>query len=203
MIGRVQPAVAGRQQHVEHHLLGDRVADLHGAAGERFAFVRQLGAGERRAVNAVAARAAADGDDQIAGLRLLERLVARNQPDVAAEDQRIAEVAVVEVHRAVDRGNAHAVAVVAHARDDAAASRAADAARPAAARPTACRAGRSRTRRCCRRLGAQARAEDVADHAAEARVRAAVRLEGRRMIVRLDLEATLNSSSNRTTPALS
>ena len=67
------------------------------------------------------------------GLRLLERLVARNQPDVAAVDQRIAEIARIEVDRAVDRGNAHPVAVVAHAGDDALASRAADAARPAAA----------------------------------------------------------------------
>ena len=30
--GGVQPAVAGGQQHVEHHLLGDGVADLHRAA---------------------------------------------------------------------------------------------------------------------------------------------------------------------------
>ena len=34
--GVIQPAVAGLQQHVEHHLLGDRVADLHGPARERF-----------------------------------------------------------------------------------------------------------------------------------------------------------------------
>ena len=66
----IQPFVAGRQQHVEHHLLGDRVADLHRAAADLLAFVRQLGAGKRRPVNAVAARAAADGHDQIARLRL-------------------------------------------------------------------------------------------------------------------------------------
>ena len=32
--GVVQAAVAGGQQHVQHHLLGDRVADLHRAAGD-------------------------------------------------------------------------------------------------------------------------------------------------------------------------
>ena len=95
--------------------------------------LRQFGRAERGAVNAVAAGAAADGHDQVAGLRLLERLVARDQADVAAVDQRVAQVARVEVDRAVDGGNAHPVAVVAHAGDDALASRAADAARRAAA----------------------------------------------------------------------
>ena len=75
--GVVQAAIAGLQQHVEHHLFGDGVADLHGAAGERFAFAGQFGGGERRAVDAVAAGSAADGDDQVAGLRLLERFVDR------------------------------------------------------------------------------------------------------------------------------
>ena len=59
-----QPSIAGLEQHIEHHLFGDRVADLHRAAASLFAFVRQFDARKRRAVNAIAARAAADGHDR-------------------------------------------------------------------------------------------------------------------------------------------
>ena len=83
------------------------------------ALAGQFGGAEGGAVDAVAAGPPADGHDQVARLRMLERLVARDQADVAAVDQRIAEVAAVEVDGAVDRGDAHAVAVVAHAGDDA------------------------------------------------------------------------------------
>ena len=58
--------VAGLQQHVGQHFFGDGIADLHGPAGERFAFVRQLGRGKRRTVDAVASCPSADGHDQIA-----------------------------------------------------------------------------------------------------------------------------------------
>ena len=53
-------------------------------------------------------------------------------PTLPQIHQRIAEIARVEVDRAVDGGNAHPVAVIAHAGDHALASRAADAARPRA-----------------------------------------------------------------------
>ncbi|OPZ60815.1 MAG: hypothetical protein BWY87_00246 [Deltaproteobacteria bacterium ADurb.Bin510] len=62
--GAVEALVAGAQQKVEHLLLGDRVADLHGA--DRRAFVQLFG-GEGRAVDAVLADAAAGHDDLVAG----------------------------------------------------------------------------------------------------------------------------------------
>ncbi len=131
----IQPAVAGGQQHVEHHLLGDRVADLHGAAGERLRSRWSV----RRELNVAPWMPSRPVRPPTATIRspgcgCFERLVARDQPDVAAVDQRIAQVARVEVDRAVDGGDAHPVAVVAHAGDDALASRGADAARPAASR---------------------------------------------------------------------
>ena len=58
--------------------------------------------GKRRPVDAVAAGAAADGHDQVAGLRLLAAAVHRDQADGAAEDQRIGEVALVEADGPVD-----------------------------------------------------------------------------------------------------
>ena len=71
-------------------------------------------------MNAVATGATADGYDQIIRLRFLERFFSRQEADITAEDERIAEVALVEVDRAIHRGNAHAVAVVAHPGNDAA-----------------------------------------------------------------------------------
>ena len=118
-MAREQAAVAGLQQHVEHLLFGDGVADLHGAAADLFRFGGQLKRREGGAVDAVASGAAADGHDEIAGVRLLVAAVNRNQADGAAEDERVGQVALVEADGAVDGGDAHAVAVIAHAGDHA------------------------------------------------------------------------------------
>ena len=69
-------------------------------------------------MNAVAPRAASHRDDEVAGMDLLLDLADRNHRGRAAIDQRVAEVSLVEEDRTVHRGDAHAVAVVAHARDD-------------------------------------------------------------------------------------
>ena len=69
-------------------------------------------------MNAIAPRAPAEHDDAVARLRIAEAELARDQADTAAVNQRIAEIAVVEVDSPVDSGDAHAVAVVAHAGDD-------------------------------------------------------------------------------------
>ncbi len=184
----IQPPVAGREDHVEQHLFGDRIADLHGAAREAFALVGQLGRAERGAVDAVAARASADGHDIVVGLRLLERLVTGNQPHGTAIDQRIAEIALVEVDRAVDGGNAHAVAVVAHSGHHALhdAARVQRAGRHVLGR----RLGRGKAKHVgvANRPRAKSGAERIANHAAHARVGPAVGFQRRRMVVGLDLE---------------
>ena len=112
-------------------------------------------------------------------------------PTVPQNTSGLARYALVEEDRAVDGGNAHAVAVVAHAGDDAAAS-------PAAGASTPWRqllrrrspAGRSRTHRCCR---SASRASPVPSRSRmtppKPGVRPAVRLDGRGVVVRLDLEA--------------
>ena len=184
-----KPAVAGLQQHVEHFLLGDGVADLHRAAADLFRFGGQLDRGKRRPVDAVAPGAAADRDDQVAGLRFLVTAVHRDQADGAAINQRIGQVALVETDRPVDGGNAHAVAVIADAGDDALHDRLRmqDAGRQGLRR----RVGRGETKDVgvADRLGAQAGAQRIADDAAQAGVGAAVGFDRRRMVVRLDLEA--------------
>ena len=187
----VEALVAGLQHHVHHHLLGDGVADLDGSARDRFTFVSQLGGRERRAVNAVASRAASHRDDEVAGMDLLLDLADRDHRGRAAIDQRVTEVSLVEEHRPVDGRDAHAVAVVAHARDDALhhGLRVQSPRRQRIER----RVGRSETEdvRVENRPGPETRAEWIADHAAEARVGTAIRFDGRRMVVRFDLEADM------------
>ena len=90
--GGEEAAVAGREDHVGHLLLSDGVADLHGMREFVGVRVGQFSAGKRRAVNPVAPGAAADQHHRVARLRLLVDLVARNEPNAAAEHQRIAEV---------------------------------------------------------------------------------------------------------------
>src|SRR5437879_3745703 len=70
-------------------------------------------------MNAVASGAPAYRDDKVARLRLLAAAVYRNQPHRAAEDERVAEITLVEADGAIDGGDAHAVAVVAHSGHDA------------------------------------------------------------------------------------
>ena len=185
---RVQPSIAGGQEHVQDHLLRDGVADLHRAAGNGLALAVQFGGAERGAVDAIAAGTSADGHDHVAGPGFLERHAAGNQPQVSAEDQRIAQVAGIEIDSPIDRGNAHTVAVVAHARDDTLGH--APRMEHAGRYLVQWRVGRGEAEdvRIADRLGAHAGAHRVADHAADARIGPAVGLQGRRVIVRFHLE---------------
>ncbi len=70
-------------------------------------------------MNAVAAGSSADGHDQVAHLRRLATAIDRDQSHGAAKHQRVAEIPLVKADGAINRGNAHAVAIIAHASDDA------------------------------------------------------------------------------------
>ena len=122
------------------------------------------------------------------GCAAFERLAARDDADGAGVHDRVAEVAVVEAERAVDGRDAHPVAVVAHAGDDALHDAQRDAARPWA-RPSYRRLPKQNTSVFAIGLRGEAGAEDVADDAADAGSRAAVRLDRARVVVRLHLEA--------------
>ena len=89
------------------------------APPEMFRFLGQFDRRERRPVNSVASSASADGDDLIAGPDVFVTLVDRDHRHVAAVDQRIAEVSIVETDGTVDRRDPHAVAVVANSDDHA------------------------------------------------------------------------------------
>src|SRR5205823_837444 len=82
-------------------------------------FVRQLDGGEGSAVDAVATGTAADGNDGVARLGGFLAAIDGDEAHGATENERVGEVTVVEADGAIDSGNAHAVAVVAHPGDDA------------------------------------------------------------------------------------
>ncbi len=184
--GAVQALVAGAQHSFLCLLLVDRVADLHRAAGDRAGRLVKLHAGEGRAAQAVAPGASADHHDQVAGPRAGAVAAARQNPQAAAEHQRVRGVAGVIEHGPVDGGDAHLIAVVLDAGGHA--SRDAQ------------RVQHTRLKRLVRQVrraeaqhvgvgdGPGADAQHVADHAADAGVGAAERLDGRRAVVRFDLE---------------
>ncbi len=124
----------------------------------------------------------------VARLRGLARALNRQQAGIAAIHQRIAKVAPVEIQRAVHRGNAHPVAVIAYAGHHALDHP-----------PRVQHAGRQLVGRhfgrceaenvgVAHRLGPQTGSQRIADHAANARVGPAIGFDGRRVVVRFHLE---------------
>ena len=140
-------------------------------------------------MDAVAAGAPADAQQVVADVRRLVDRALGDQPAGAAEDQRIADIARIEADRAVDGGDAHAVAVIAHAVDHAAHQPARMDGAGRQGRRIGVEFAEAEHVGVENRLGAQAGADDVADDAAEAGVGAAVGLDRGRAVVGLDLDA--------------
>src|SRR6266540_276672 len=112
----------------EQQLFRERIAYLDlGAA--LLAFARQLLGCERRAMYAVAARARADGEEDVADTVRggLDQLLLLQHADAHGVHQRVAGIAGREIDLAAERGHADAVAVVAdpahHAREQIAIAR--------------------------------------------------------------------------------
>ena len=81
-------------------------------------------AGEGGTMDAVTAGAAADENDAVAGAGGTFAARSRGKsPTSSAEDQRVAKITLVKIDRAIDGGDAHAVAIIAHAGDNALAVR--------------------------------------------------------------------------------
>ena len=167
------------ERRLEQQLLGERIADLH-ARALRVALVREVLRRERRAVNAVASGARADRDDRIADALGLRRESGRPRacrPTHIALTSGLPLVRRIENDLAGDGRNADAVAVVADSFHDAGEQ-------VAHARDVE----RSEAQRVEHRDRPRAHREHVAQNSADAGRRALIRLDGRRVIVRLDLE---------------
>ena len=154
------------------------------------AFRVERSGGKGRPVETVATGATADGDDFHPRLDLFVDVLDRDHARRAAEDEGVVNVGIVELDRPADRGDAHAVAVVAHAADDAAhhAERMDDIlGLDVVHRGVRCAEAEDVER--ADRLGALARPEDVADDPAESGVGAGVGLDCTRVVVRFGLQA--------------
>ena len=166
------------EARLEQQLLHERIADLHGRT-LLSGLVVELRRRHRRAVDAVAAGLGADVIDRIAGTGRdgLDDLVGLRDAEAEHVDQRIAGVALVESDLAADRRDADAVAVAGDAGDDT---------RHGSAHERILE--RSEPQGVEQRDRPRAHREDVADDAADAGRRALIRLDERRVVVRLDLE---------------
>ena len=103
---------------LDEHLLGERVADLHGGALGGAALGERVGGEDGCSADAVAARAGAEQHDLVAGagrVGELEVLVAQDA-DRERVDERVALVDGVEDRLAADVRQAQAVAVEARCR---------------------------------------------------------------------------------------
>src|SRR2546426_3338759 len=112
----------------EQQLLRERIPDLDlGTA--LLALARQLLRCERCAVDAVAARARADGEDNVADTvgGGLDQLLLLQHADAHGVDERVARIPGREIDLAAEGGHADAVAIVAdaayHARKEIAVAR--------------------------------------------------------------------------------
>ena len=142
-------------------------------------FVVELRRRHRRAVDAVAAGLGADVVDRVAdaGGDALDDVGLLRDAEAEDVDQRVAGVGRLEDDLAADGRDADAVAVAGDAGDD--------------AFEQAAGAGRveiAEAQRVEQRDRPRAHREDVADDAADAGGRALIRLDERRVVVRLDLE---------------
>jgi len=140
-------------------------------------------------VNAVAAGAPPHHHDKITRDHTLLALVARDKTDIAAVDQRIAEVAFVEIDRSVRGRNAHAVAVIAHPGNDALHHPFGMKDAPGQLVMGQIDGAETKDVGIDDRLGPEPRPHRIADHSADAGIGAAVGLHRRGMIVGFDLEA--------------
>ena len=168
---------------LDEHLLGERVTDLHARPLARtaaaLAGVERLGRQDADPTDAVAAGLGAEQDDVVAGAGGCRQLdpVVRHDADAQCVDQRVAEVAGVEDHLAADVGQPETVAVAADAGDH--------------TRQDAVRVGSiggAEAQGVHHRDRTSPHRQDVAHDAADAGGGALVRLDVRRVVVRLDLE---------------
>ncbi len=185
-VGDARVEVFRADEGVDQELLDDRIADLHTGAGDLSRGGVHRRRRERGTADAVAPRGAAEHDDPVAGERPIVDRPRRGDADASGEDQRIGRVRRVVEHCAGDGGEPDLVPVVGDSVDDAGS----DAQR--VQRPGGKLVDREVGRAEAQHVGHEDRtvrhAEDVADHAADARVGATERLDGRWVVVRLCLE---------------
>ena len=187
------PRSMSSRLRLDQQLLGERVADLDGRSLGRVVVAERRAGEDRRATDPVAPGRGAEQHDEVAGPG---RRREREQPLLEQADghdvhERVAGVRRVEDELATDRRHADAVAVAADAPDDAVDEV-----------PGARVAGIAEPQRVEHRDRPGAHREDVAQDAADAGRGALVRLDGGRVVVRLDLEGDRQAVPDRDHPGV-
>ena len=180
--------IPSQQLGIEQFLFFNGVPDLDSVRELIGVGVGQLRRREGCSMDAVASGASAGHDDPIAGPRLLVDSITRNQPDAPAENQRIAQVTFIKVDRPVDRGNAHPIAVVTDAADHSLEH--SPGVEHVFGQPGRVEIGRGEAENVGGgdRFSSQAATHDITDTTADAGGRSPIGLNGRGMVVGLDLE---------------
>ena len=194
-VGDRRPEVVGAGEHVDQPLLGDRIADLHAGAGDVAGRGVHRQAGERGPADAVATGAPAEHDDPVTRVRSRRRRAVGGDADAPAEDERVGREAGVVEDRAGDGREADLVAVVGDAVDHAVADPAG--VQRAVGQLVDRELGGSEAQHVGHGDRPVAGTHHVADDAADARVGAAERLDGRRVVVGLGLHGDRRALGER------
>ncbi len=174
-----QPAGRQLEGALDQLLARERVADLDARALVLLARVEILRRKDARTTDAVAPGGGSEEHDEVAGARgarAYERVRAQ-QPDAEGIDERVVPVGGVEDRLTGDVRHAHGVAVAADAAHD-----------PAKQLARALLVERAEPQRVAQRDRAGAHRKDVAQDPTDARGRALIGLDGRGVVVALDLE---------------
>src|SRR5437870_603006 len=141
------------------------------------AAVVELERGERRTVDSVAAGIRSHEHQAVAGAfgPSPHELIGSHEADAHRVDQRVVHIAILEIDLTADGWDSDAVAVTAYAGDN-------------AFDVSPRFLGRTKTQRVEKSDGSRAHGDHVADDSADTGRCSLVRLDGRRVVVRLDLE---------------
>ena len=173
------PARDELQRRLEQQLLGEGVAHLDLRAAGLVVALREFLRREGCPVDSIAPRPGAHGHERVPDALggAPDQVLRAHEPKAHGVDDRVVLVATIEVHLAAGRRDADAVAVVPdpldHPREEIA-----DAGAVQVAEVEGVKGGD----------GARAHGEDIAQDAADSRRGALVGLDGRGMVVGLDLE---------------
>ena len=116
--GVVKLLVAGAQDHFKDLFLVNGMADLHRATSNLAGGLVHLHTGEGGATQAISSRASPNDNNQVTRLGSGGMATVGKKSQATTKDQGISGVARVIEDSAVDRGNAHFVAVIFDAVDD-------------------------------------------------------------------------------------
>ena len=176
-----------RKNCIKRAFFCDRISDLHRMAEFICVRVSQLRARKSCAMNSIATSTASNCYDDITHLHRAMRAIARHHANTTSKNKWIPDVSIIEPHCSIESWNAHAISIIANARND---LRQNAFRRDATARNRRkiC-VGDAKNIRGCDRLRPLPCCDDVAYTTTDSCCRATIRFDCTWMIVRFNLKA--------------